>query len=378
MKQFNKSYFWGQLVVLLLVLSGPIFSKPSVEIGGHFFGAMNGFYQSNSSGSEGKRQQFDYAANVDVLYRLSDKIFGIIQFQGSPGAGSLGFPGEELIVTDLYLTYITDQNTEFTFGSFDAPFGLQTESLSNNADTFRNPFILNSLLYSSFVSAPIGTLNTVGLKIERQYDFGTVVSSVTNGTSESAINTDGNFGTIQRLSTDKVLEGHHFAVSYMRSNEFQSNPAPNSGFNADFEGIILDWHYSGMDTVMLKIYSAWLEYGDRNPATEDKVVSWMMEASKEFDGWSLAARLSSWMPKDDDGNGAGISSVMPAAGLATSVNGNSPALDQDVIRAQLAVTYPLEDNLLVKTEVFLDNYKKEVAGSQTDVPGFLISLNMQF
>ena len=57
-----------------------------------------------------------------------------------------------------------------TFGSFDTPFGYDSNNISNNADTFNTAFILNSLPYSA-LDGQMSQLNTLGLKLENSFKY---------------------------------------------------------------------------------------------------------------------------------------------------------------------------------------------------------------
>jgi len=73
-----------------------------------------------------------------------------------------------------------------------------------------------------------------------------------------------------------------------------------------------------------------------------------------------------------------MSTVLPNPGLAVSLGGISPVLDQAIRRIQVGVGRAIHDNLVIKGEWFFDDYRRLSAGQSTDVLGVIVSVNGRF
>ncbi len=362
-----------------------------ISIGGNYIGLINTFDVDNSTAADSERDQFDFAANIDFEWEINPDIIITLQLQGGSGGGSLGLQGPGPVVTDLNVAFnFEDQNFVFTMGSFDAPFGEQTESLTNNADSFRNPLLLNSIFYSSF-GGTVGTLNTLGVMGTLSRQAADITLAITNGTSESSENPDGNFGWVLSIGTDAGLEGLRIAGSYMQSDDLPdpglSGDIDNDSMGADFQGWLVDGSYTFTKGIQVKGYFGGIEYNDDISSTKDKVSIWMGETSYRKGKWQIAARLSGWDPADDNGDGLLVGPI-PNPGLnagfpVDNTPPNTPTtpgpnVDQSVMRLQVGFSWALKENLVIKTEYVQDDYDKASAGKLGDLSGVILSLNGRF
>lgn len=368
------------LVVICLMLFNPDYAFTqegrTVSVGGTYLGLFNYFDQKNSDDSDPKRNQFDMAANIDFEWRLRSNVTGVFQLQGSPGGGSFGYPGSEVEITDLNLEIaFDDYYMTLTVGSFDTPFGIQTGYLSNNANAFNNPLLMNSLFYSAFAGAPMGTLNTIGVMGNYSQKNVDITLAVTNGTDESADNSDGGFevsGTA--VAKFPVDDGEaRLAASYINSDDLSESGT--NGTRSDFSGWMMEGMLAPIEYAHVKGYFGMVTYDDNIDATEDDVTIWMAEARYGQEMWHLGARISGWMPEDDNGGGGGISPSIPNPGMAVALGGITLVADQKITRIQAGGGYSISDNLMLKAEFFLDNYDKASFGQATDVQGIIIALN---
>lgn len=359
------------MIVLLLCVSGGVWALnvEDVTVSGHYLGVFNHIeYGDNSVGA-----QFDMATNIDVIYALNDRMTGVIEFQGGSGNGRLGFQNEGLVVTDLNLTYrVPGKHSSFTFGSFDLPFGVQTERLTNNANAFGSPFLLNTLMYSA-LGGSAGTANTVGLKGD--YDMGKtkLVWSMSNGVgNESSLNDNSRFSYLISVSqNDFFVKKYNIAVSYVVSEDrFDDNDSVyTSGFFSDFQGIIFEDSYAFTDRIQTRGSLGLLRFGDGDSATKDDVFVSSSELNIQLNnGWSAALRGSYWKPEDNDNNGTGMSSVISQPGLSTASTN-----DDDILRFQFSLSKPIEENFIGTAEIVYDVYKE---GS--DVGALLLYVNGAF
>lgn len=375
----------SQLIIMLMgffMFGGallPSYAAVSdVTVSGHLLGGVNHLLQQNREISSGARNQFDFAANVDLSFNVNKTMSGMMQFQSSPGVGNLGFPGPEWILTDINLSMaLTEVQTMVTFGSFDMPFGQQVPYLSNNANMFSNALSFNPLLYSA-LAGPAGTLNTVGVKAEYTGVSGySAVVALSNGTTETSSNQDGGFATLFSVVADTISPGVHVSGTLLGAKDRGDATAAN-GFNADFSGQVIDVHVDDIQGLQVKGFYALLEYDDGDADTEDDVTSWMIEGSKMIEKYIVSARISVWHPKDDDGSGSGISTAIKNPGFGTTQGAVTVLTDQKLTRYQLGLGYYLDDATLLKLELFQDDYQKMSSNESTDVFGVVAFVNVAF
>ena len=340
----------------------------ALKVGGTFMGVLNTMTPSN------ERSQFDFATNLDFEFQLDDNIKGIVQIQSGPGKGSLGFVGPAAEVTDINIEYTHESDTTITLGSYDLPFGKGVAYLTNNGDAFQSPFLMNSLTYSA-LAGPVGTLNTLGINVHKEFSMFETTLSVTNGTGEDAINHGKEFLYLLSVGSDKLLPGLYIGASYTQSddskdpkNEAKPDESTN-GFQSNFKGWIVDANYDVNDTLTFRSHVGMITYGDGDSATDDDVMVLKLESKYQLSKYFVAVRYSSWMPKDDNGNGSGMSSKLATPGLA----GDTGLSDTSISRIQVGGGYELQENLVARAEVFIDKYKKG-----DDYKGIVLFLNGRF
>lgn len=341
------------------MLSAAVFGMAvsDVTVGGNFYGGFNVIKQ----GSSEDFSQFDYAGNVDIGFSLSEQVTGLIQFQGGPGDGIFGFAGPEAVVTDINLTYDSGRGYVVTAGSFDMPFGMFTERLTNNGDVSASPFFLNPLSYEA-LGGIVGTLNTVGImgKTESYSRFFDVTGALTNGTSETAANPGGGLAVLVSVGKEDFFGTYDYAFTYMKSDysfddgyyidleDFDSVESGVSGFLAEF---------GSTDTLFGKTfeslsYAGVLTYDDADSSTEDQVFILGGDTVLNLDnGWVLGLRNSWWIPRDRNNSGDGISADVPVPGFSLTGERNRDVM---LVRTQVSVTVPIEEGLSFSTELFYD------------------------
>ena len=351
---------------------------PTVDLGGAYLGLFNTISQENATDTDGKRLQFDYAANLDFSIQFDRNVSGFVQLQGGPGGGSLGLAGPDVVVTDVYATYkFSDYPLAISFGSYDTPFSYEIKFQNNNGAAMAHPLILNSLFFTGFSGGQITTLNTLGLKAEYTPKLFDLTGAITNGTSQTANNSDGNLefivgGGIRPVEDEDLRIG----AAYMNSDDREQ-----SGFTgkmAEFQAYLVEGHFVSDQGLSVRAFVGQMIYGDNNDATEDKVTCLTAELAYEVGAWQLAGRFSTWTPEDRDGSGTGISPLMPNPGLAITQSGQPVYRDQQVNRFQLGAGYRLFENMMVKGEFFFDDYSKSSNGMSTDVDGLIIALTGGF
>ncbi len=357
---------------LLLVMSSPkakadeIFER--VTVSGNYLGVWNYLWKKDDP-EKGYRRQFDYAVNLDFEWSLNERITGLAQLQTSTGDGSFGFPGPAVEVTDLSIAVsFPDYHSTLVAGSFDAPFGITTETLTNNADATRNAFLLNSLLYS-VLGGDVGTLNAIGLMGTTTHGFFEFSASVFNNLNESSSNADGYFGFTSR-GTVKFNDEFKAAGSFIHSQEH---------LFFKLYGWLADAHWNSRNGLFGKGYYGLLTYDDDKSTTLDDVIIWMGEVGYKTGKWNFAARVSGWHPEDNDGSNSGISDMVPQAGFANrqEVVSLFPK-DQNVSRLQAAVGRDIVEGLAIKAEFFRDDYQMPFFGESIDVNGVVLFLQGSF
>ena len=349
----------------------------SVEVGGAYAGLVNSLRQDNRTAEDGRRDQFDFAVNLDFGWQLRDNVEATVQLQGGPGGGSFGLVGPEANVTDVNLAVAFPQpDVTLTVGSFDTPFGEETGYLTNNGDSFANAFFLNSLFYCVFADSHVGTLNTLGVMAVLATEFADFTAAVTNGTEEAATNGDGDFELVARVGLTPGEDRVRLAGSVIYSDE--SGPVDTVFVPKRFSGWMAEARLDPIEGAYVKGYYGMLQYWDGDGATEDDLGIWMAEARYGQGPWYLAGRMSAWMPEDDNGDGVSHSAHLPLAGLTLDDNGQWPVPDQQVTRLQVGGGFSFDDNLMLKAAYFRDDYDKETNGKTTDVEGFIVSFNGRF
>jgi hypothetical protein len=360
--KFKKLLILGLLCVSQSIVFAGI--EDNVSVSGAYLGGYNYLAQKSNV-----RAQFDYAVNIDFNLTLSEKLSGIVQLQTGPGNGSLGYQGPVSVLTDLGLSYEIDENTILTFGSFDTPFGDETGRLTNNADSFNQPFLLNNLLYSSF-AGPVGTLNTLGLMLEKSMGRLTTTISLTNGTGETAVNEGNTFEAVARESF-AINDELQLSLSGMLSRD--SDEAGNddtNGFGVDFKSYLAEIYFNNGSVFIGSSYG-WLDFDDNDASTSDFVTFYSIQAGKIVDKLTVATRVSNWAPDDSNLLSAGISNV----GLGISHDSYTVNNESDSIRYQLGLSYLLTETFTVNTEIVVDDYKNEL---NEDVTGLISYVNVGF
>ncbi len=320
---------------------------------------LNSFSQDSKN-----RAQFDFATNVDIEYSLSDTLTGIVQFQGGTGSASLGFVGPGLDVTDLNIAYVMDDTSTVVMGSFDTPFGQEVQYLSNNAGATNYIFLSNSLLYSAF-AGPVGTLNTIGTKVDKATHYGTWTLSVTNGTGENSINEKNTFESLIGFTTDKLIKNLSTSITYMHSDDSQDvGIDDNNSFKTEFTGVLADGIYTVNDALLLKGYIGQLTYDDRDSSTDDEVQVGMLEVELKTDSLDYGLRVSAWNPS---------SSHIPNPGYGVSTTDYTHNKASRLIRYQFGTSKEIKKKLWLKTEFLVDNYD-----SAENVTALLVYFNAAF
>tara|TARA_Y100001935_G_scaffold253375_1_gene259429 strand:- start:3266 stop:4315 length:1050 start_codon:yes stop_codon:yes gene_type:complete len=324
-----------------------------VNVGGTYLGLFNDFNK--------KQAQFDYATNLSFEYEIAPNVTGLAELQSSPGNGSLGFEGPNTVVTDLALTTkLASKNhiTTITLGSFDTAFGHETQYLSNNADTFNNHFIINSLTYSA-LAGPMGTLNTLGVKMETNIKYVDIITSISNGTSETAYNKNRTFEKLLQLSTHSFIDGVRITGTYIDSDDSQDS---QDSFQTHLTGILLELNYLIQKNIEFKLKKAELIYDDQTTQTNDTVITHEIELSYNKQPICLAVKGSFWRPQ-----GSVSSLDMPNPGLLDQVSG---AVD----RIQFASGFYFNETTLFKTEFVHEIYEM----LNTKNTGIISGINIQF
>ncbi|UCD95061.1 MAG: hypothetical protein JSU69_03140 [Candidatus Zixiibacteriota bacterium] len=375
----------GIILCVLMMPPGAAATMEDFEAGGAIFGVFNAIQQENRDDDDPRRNQFDFAANVDFGWKIQKNIAGFVQFQAGPGEGSLLFAGPEAVITDVNITFnFDDPDASLTVGSFDTPFGEETRVLTNNGTSFGNAFVLNSLFYDAFAGSSVGTLNTLGIMGALSKGTVDLTLALTNGTEATASNPDGNYGIVGLIGfTPSTLDELRIAASFIYSND--RTLSGESGSEAEFTGWMAEGKYEFEKGFYGKGYLNHVIYGDDDSGTRDGVTSWMGEFRYGVEDWHIAARMSGWHPKDNNGDGSGISPFMPIPGFAEpkpeippGPGGGTVLTDQSVRRIQIGGGLLVYENVLIKAEVFQDNYQHATNGESTDTEGFIAGLNVRF
>lgn len=334
--------------------------------------------------------QFGGALNVEGTANFSRHLSAGFALQASPGADVIGFSdGPSVAVTDLYIEYadLFMPGLRAIVGSFDVPFSDQVEVVSNNADTFRNPFLINSLFMSAWGGA-VGTLNTLGIGLFYEQDVFDAAIGVTNGTDELAINIDQKFEVFAHGGFN-FGQWARVAGSALYSDD--RDGAKQTGFGANLWAYVADVKVNFPSAAdrksYVKGYFGQANFGDDDGATRDGLLFWMVEGRYSFrDHLYVATRFSHWLPEDHNGDGVGISDALFSPGIAASHAeqlGFDLIVDQQVTRLQGVVGYEdgFQDGahpVVVKLIFLWDDYANRSGQYDTDTLGGLLVVNVGF
>lgn len=346
-----------------------------LEIGGAFMGVFNYFQQTDQTTIDPKRQQFDLAVNLDFVWIIRPNIRTYIQLQSGPGLVSIGFAGPGVALTDLNVEIDLNKSFALTVGSFDTPFCLETQYLTNNGDGFTNRLFLNSLFYSALAGTNVGTLNTVGIKGLFHYRYGQVIAAFTNGTDETAFNPDGNFEFVASGCVKDLIPKLHLVGSFISSGD--KSAAGSSGMNAKYRGYILDSRYNFSDRFYVWGNYGQFTYNDNLAETPDGVRVWKTEASYGKKQWHIAGRISAWQPEKMKCKMSVPSRVIPNPGLGVDQMKIRLSSGQPIYRSQLTFSWYFDTKMLFKCELFSDSYRETPLTESTGVQGMIMALNVK-
>eukprot|EP01047_Picozoa_sp_COSAG01_P012245 COSAG01_NODE_547_length_15635_cov_102.896498_13_plen_358_part_00 len=348
------------LVILLSLVSVQALQiTDELAVEGQFLSLLTHTKSKNSNQSG-----FDFAANLTYIYTVSAQLEAVMQWQSGPGKGVLGLVGPQNQLTDLSLTYRPNEASQYTFGSFDTPFGLETARLSNNAGTSGQVFIVNGLLYEA-LAGKMGTLNTLGIKTEHDLDYLKVVAMLSNGTGENAVNQDGKFASLLQVSSQAICEGLETGLSLWHSDD-ASDLDPSDSKQLDVAAYLLDLNYRYDQHLITTHYGQLtLEKLSNTKSLKNKIDVASIAYQYQVQDWKLGLKVSSWRPKID-AKQASID-TLPKPGFAS---GDAKEKRQ---RFQLAASYAISEALHVMAEFGQDQYEQS-----ENVNYALVGLNLAF
>ena len=349
-------------------------NEENFSVCGSYIGAGYLIDQKNRAATDASRSRFDAAANIDVNWRLSEKVGGIVQFELGVGNSSVGYNGP-VNPGDIHavLTPSSEIPLSFRLGSFDIPYGAERFHATGHADATNNSFHFNSLMGSALGTRPVSWGGTVGLLAEYTAGPFTIRGAITNGTSGDANNADGNAMYVGELGWLGLEDRLHLSGGYLHSDD--RDPRGTTGLNADLRGWVSDARLDWNENTHLAGSYGRLQWGDDVGATRDDIDFWMAEAAWGLGDWQIAGRYSGWEPDDDNGNGTGMSSVLPNPGLAVSSGGVAVNVDQPVHRLQIGGRWRFAPNTYLKAEWFRDSYERT---GGYDAEGTMVSVNGAF
>lgn len=335
--------------MFFLSLVKPLFCQGKLSINGLF---VVPYWDADTRHSV----QFDTAVNAFGTWSLSERTQAFVALQSGVGQGPLGLQGSGVVITDVGVCHRLYPDTQIQLGSFDLPFGQETDRLTNNGALGGAGFVINPLLYTA-LAGPSGTLNTVGVLLVRNIGQSEGKFFVSNGTGENAVNGDAQVaygGTWIVPFADFRL-----GVSAWRSNDQgDAQHTAATSLKADVTAYVLDIHteqdgcwYSGSFGQM------W--FGD-GTSKASLVTVGILGAGIRYAEIDWRARVSWWLPQDNDGDGLGISTRVPDPSMSTAFGAG--VSDRDVVRYQIGMSIPLESGVVAGMDAFLDHVRH---GSQT-------------
>ena len=353
--------YFSNLFVLTAILTTSAFSAIDTDkltIGGTYLGVFNSFEENQT--------QFDYAANIDFKYQVKNNLSGHIQLQTGAGNGTIGLGGPEVELTDITLIYtptFKGKEINITFGSFDTPFGYNSSFLSNNADTFSSPYILNSLPYSA-LEGQMGTLNTLGIKLENKFKYIDLTTDISNGTSETAYNESRTFEKLTQVSLHSFIKNLRITGSIFNSDDLEDT---QDSLQANVDATLLEVNYDLLSWYELK-YKIYDFYFDDGTSSEDNTKAYEFEINYDKNPIIVGLRASFWRPESET-----MSSATPSPSLLSTAS-NSDKVD----RYQLTTGYYIDSNILFKLEIISELTENNTGGNKETNNGFIAGINVQF
>lgn len=329
--------------IIAIAVPGMICAQPNISVDGL---ALFPYWRLDSRDSV----QFDQAINLSADWDVSPRTKLFINLQSGVGNGRLGLQGPQIAVTDLGLEYKWTPTQTLTIGSFDMPFGQEVERLTNNGSFGASGFILNPLLYTA-LAGPAGTLNTVGIMLTQPLLHGEGKAFISNGTGENAVNEDKELAYGFQWTTDPnddVVIG----ISAWKSNDQSDiSNSETTGLNANTSAYLIDFQTND-DEISYSGYLGQLWFGDGSSLANGVTVG-MFGMATRYDSFDIRARVSAWLPSDNNGDGAGVSTRMPDPSMGKALS-DTPPVDRNIVRYQLGLSAPLEKGIILGSEIFLD------------------------
>ena len=349
------------IILLTSVLSIHIFSAidtNKLTIGGTYLGIFNSFEENQT--------QFDYAANIDFSYSLNKDLKGYIQLQSGAGNGTIGLAEPEVALTDIMLIYTPTficKEMSLTFGSFDTPFGYNSEFLSNNADTLSSPYVLNSLPFAA-LGGQMGTLNTLGVKLKNKFKYIDLITSISNGTSETSYNENRTFEKLTQVSLHSFIKNLRITGSIFNSDDLADT---QDSFNSDVDATLIEINYGLLNWYEFK-YKAYNFYFDDGTSAEDNTKAYEFEINYNKTPILIGLRASFWRPESET-----MSTATPSPSLLGTAS-NSDKVD----RYQLTSGYYFDTNILFKLELISELTENNTGGNKETNNGFITGFNVKF
>jgi hypothetical protein len=354
------------VMLTLLPAIGPE-GESNLKISGAFLGGFNYIHQENATETSPERQQFDFGANLVFQWEVSKRLRATVQFQGAVGEGSIGLASYEPVITDLNVEIDLSRSFTAAFGSFDALFGLESDTLSSNADVSRNPLILNSLFYSAFTGSNLGTVNIVGFMAQFENQWCRLGGALANGTNSTALNEDGNFLYLAFAQYKPFQKTIQIGASYINSKD--RSLSGTSGTEVHLKGWMLDLSCHIRESFQAAAYYGEMTYGDGDHQTDDLVRTWKVEARYLFKEFHIVGRLSTWTP--------GNSLFIPHPGLAMDTGTAEVGPGEQIYRYQVGIGWAIKPNTLLKAEWVYDDYPY-VNSQNFDTQGVILVFNVLF
>ena len=346
------------LTCILTTTAFPAIDTDKLTIGGTYLGVFNSFEENQT--------QFDYAANIDFSYSVNNNLTTQIQLQTGAGNGSIGLGGPQVALKDIVLIYtpkIKGKKMNITFGSFDTPFGFDSNNISNNADTFNTAFILNSLPYSA-LDGQMSQLNTLGLKLENSFKYLDLTTVISNGTSETAYNESRTFEKLTQLSFHSFIKNLRITGSIFNSDDLDDT---QDSLQANVDATLVEVNYNLLSWYNFK-YKVYNFYFDDGTSAEDNTKAYEFEINYDKNPIIVGLRASFWRPES-----ATMSAATPSPSLLSTAS-NTDKVD----RYQLTTGYYIDPNILIKLELVSEVTETNNGSSKETNNGFITGVNVRF
>ena len=347
------NYLKKGAVALVCLSTAASAAGHNVKVGGAYLGGFNSVnteYANEGQGTDDSVSGFNYAANLDFGFDLGSGYTAEVGLQIAADNQDEFAGGSEARLVDFVVKWGDD--AKWQLGSFDTPYSASIADLTNNGAASSTPFLRNRLLDVALANGDYQTHNSVGLQYSKAYWGVDTTVVISNGTTETAANTDSDLGYVFGLSKSGLFNGLlDISGTVFAANDYGAQ----GGYGADTTSTVFDVALNITEKLGLKIQSGSVEFdnaavnfddNDANDVDANEADTTSVALTYDWsDSLSLGLRQSSYKSDSTDG----------------SVTEATNAWGAEATRLQLAATLKLSEQANLKLEAYTDTFNVDAA-----------------